>query len=66
MAAAREEDLVGKPHNIVRHPDMPRAVFKYMWDTISSRQEIFAYVKNQQEDLTRDQLKLLAQLISSP
>jgi PAS domain S-box-containing protein len=46
MAAAREEDLLGKPHNVVRHPDMPRAVFKYMWDTISSRQEIFAYVKN--------------------
>jgi PAS domain S-box-containing protein len=46
MAAAREEDLLGRPHNVIRHPDMPRAVFKYMWDTISSRQEIFAYVKN--------------------
>jgi hypothetical protein len=46
MAAAREGDLLGRPHNIIRHPDMPRAVFKHLWDTISSRREIFAYVKN--------------------
>lgn len=46
MAAAGEEDLIGRPHNIVRHPDMPRAVFKLMWDAISARQEVFAYVKN--------------------
>jgi PAS domain S-box-containing protein len=46
MAAAPEADLVGRPHNVVRHPEMPRAVFKYMWDALSARQEIFAYVKN--------------------
>ena len=46
MAAAREEDLLGEPHNIIRHPDMPRVLFKYLWDSIGSRQEIFAYVKN--------------------
>lgn len=46
MATADECDLLGKPHNIIRHPDMPRALFKHMWDTISSRKEIFAYVKN--------------------
>jgi PAS domain S-box-containing protein len=46
MSAMREEELIGRPHNVVRHPDMPRAVFKYAWDTIQARQEIFAYVVN--------------------
>ena len=39
-------ECIGKPHNIIRHPDMPRAVFKLLWDIISSGEEIFAYVKN--------------------
>ncbi|MGQ9863489.1 MAG: PAS domain-containing protein, partial [Bacteroidia bacterium] len=30
------DELIGKPHNIVRHPDMPKEVFKEMWDTIKS------------------------------
>ena len=41
-----EADLMGKPHNIIRHPDMPRCVFKLLWDTIEQGSEIFAYVKN--------------------
>ena len=41
-----EEQLLGKPHSIIRHPDMPRCVFKFLWDTIESGNEIFAYVKN--------------------
>jgi PAS domain S-box-containing protein len=41
-----EEELLGQPHNIIRHPDMPRCVFKLLWETIAQRQEIFAYVKN--------------------
>jgi len=41
-----EANLLGQPHNIIRHPDMPRGVFKLLWDTIASGQEIFAYVKN--------------------
>jgi PAS domain S-box-containing protein len=40
------EQLIGQPHNIIRHPDMPKAVFKLLWDTISSGQPIVAYVKN--------------------
>lgn len=45
-----EEELLGAQHNIVRHPDMPRGVFKFLWDTISQRQECFAYVKNMSKD----------------
>ncbi len=41
-----EAELLGQPHNIVRHPAMPRCVFKLLWDTISTGSEIFAYVIN--------------------
>lgn len=46
LASYREEDLLGQPHNIIRHPDMPACVFKLLWDTISAGREIFAYVLN--------------------
>ena len=41
-----EEELLGQPHSIVRHPDMPRAVFHLLWQRIQAGAEIFAYVKN--------------------
>lgn len=41
-----ENELLGAPHNIIRHPDMPRGVFKLLWDTVQSGVEICAYVKN--------------------
>jgi PAS domain S-box-containing protein len=37
-------ELIGQPHSIVRHPDMPGCVFKLLWDTIESGGEIFAYI----------------------
>lgn len=45
-----EEELLGAQHNIIRHPDMPRAAFKLVWDTIQSGKEVFAYVKNMSKD----------------
>ncbi|MFM8863744.1 MAG: PAS domain-containing protein [Limnohabitans sp.] len=42
----RESEFIGKQHNVIRHPDMPRAIFKLLWDSIQSGREIFAYVKN--------------------
>ena len=41
-----EAELLGAPHSIIRHPDMPRAVFKLLWDTLFEGREVFAYVKN--------------------
>jgi PAS domain S-box-containing protein len=41
-----EPEMLGKQHNMLRHPDMPRAVFKLMWDTLAKRQEFFGFVKN--------------------
>lgn len=47
LADYSEKDLLGEPHSIVRHPDMPRCVFKLLWDTIETdKKEIFAYVVN--------------------
>ena len=45
-----ESELIGAQHNIIRHPDMPRAVFKLLWDTIQGGQECNAYVKNMAKD----------------
>ena len=46
MAGYAEKDILYKPHNIVRHPDMPRIIFKLLWDTIDDGKEIYAYVLN--------------------
>jgi PAS domain S-box-containing protein len=45
-----ELELLGAPHSILRHPDMPRVVFKLLWDTIQDKREICAYVKNLAKD----------------
>jgi PAS domain S-box-containing protein len=45
-----EAELIGQPHNIVRHPDMPKVVFKMMWDRINKGQNIMAVVKNMAKD----------------
>lgn len=41
-----EAELLGSPHNIIRHPDMPRAVFALMWRTLQQGEEFFGYIKN--------------------
>lgn len=41
-----EQELLGQPHSLVRHPDMPRSVFQLLWQRIAGGEEIFAYVKN--------------------
>ncbi len=46
VAEMSTREVIGQPHNIIRHPDMPRAVFKLLWDSVQSGEEIFAYVKN--------------------
>jgi PAS domain S-box-containing protein len=41
-----EAELLGAPHSILRHPAMPRCVFKFLWDRIALGNEVFAYVIN--------------------
>lgn len=44
------DEMIGEPHNIIRHPDMPKAVFKYFWERLKSDEPIVAYVKNLSSD----------------
>jgi PAS domain S-box-containing protein len=46
VAEMTTRDVIGQPHSIIRHPDMPRSVFRLLWDQIQAGEEIFAYVKN--------------------
>lgn len=50
MSGYGESDLLGAPHSILRHPDMPKIVFKLLWETLKKKEEIFAYVKNLSKD----------------
>ena len=44
------DDLIGQPHNIVRHPDMPSAAFKDLWSTIENKKQWIGIVKNLRKD----------------
>ncbi len=46
IAAYTEAEVLGRAHNLIRHPHMPGAVFRYLWQTIAAGQEVFAYVVN--------------------
>ena len=45
-----DHELIGKPHNIVRHPDMPKAVFKELWESLEKTGKWEGYVKNLRKD----------------
>ena len=44
------EELIGKPHNVIRHAHTPRVVFRLLWRTIEAGEPIVAYVKNRAKD----------------
>jgi PAS domain S-box-containing protein len=50
VAKYKRDELIGKPHNIVRHPDMPKALFKLFWDTIQHGRVFQGIVKNKAKD----------------
>ena len=50
IAGFSEKELLHTQHNIVRHPDMPRGVFRFLWQTLEQGQEFFGYVKNMTSD----------------
>ena len=50
MSGYTREELIGAPHYILRHPDMPRAAFADLWNTISAGQKWHGYVKNLRKD----------------
>lgn len=50
VAGYSVEELIGKPHNIVRHPDMPKEAFKSLWETVKKGEVWTGYVKNATKD----------------
>ena len=50
LSGYEKGEMVGKPHNIIRHPDMPKIVFKEMWDTILRGNSWSGIVKNLRKD----------------
>lgn len=50
ISGFKESELIGAPHSVVRHPDMPRAIFGLLWGTIQDGKTIAAYVKNLAKD----------------
>ncbi|MEO1958214.1 MAG: PAS domain-containing protein [Nautiliaceae bacterium] len=50
LSGYEKGEMVGRSHNIVRHPDMPKSVFKDMWDTIQRGETWKGVVKNLRKD----------------
>jgi PAS domain S-box-containing protein len=46
LSGYTQEELLGQPHNIIRHPKMPKIIFKALWETLQAGKEINAYVVN--------------------
>ena len=45
-----KDELIGKPHNIVRHPDMPKSIFKELWKDLETKGSWNGFVKNKRKD----------------
>jgi aerotaxis receptor len=50
MSGFSEAELIGTPHHILRHPDMPAAAFKDLWETVERGAKWHGYVKNLRKD----------------
>ncbi len=50
MSAYSKKEAIGQPHNILRHPDMPKIAFKQMWDVIQEGRIWDGIVKNLRKD----------------
>ncbi len=46
ICSFEETDVLDQPHNVIRHPDMPKAVFRMLWDVLKRGDEFFGVVKN--------------------
>lgn len=50
MSGYTREELIGAPHHILRHPDMPKLAFKSLWDDVEAGKKWHGYVKNLRKD----------------
>ena len=53
LAAMSEEDALGQPHNVIRHPEMPGAAFRLVWDELETGRPVCAYIANEAKDGVR-------------
>ena len=63
MSGYSRDEILGQPHNLIRHPDMPHSIFKLFWDTLQQQKEIFAYVINMHKN--GDHYWVLAHVVPS-
>ena len=47
MSEYSYDEILHKPHSLLRHPEMPKAVFNYLWKNITKQKEVFAFILNQ-------------------
>ena len=50
FAGYYEEELLGTSHNLIRHPDMPRSIFRLLWNNLQAEEEFFGFIKNMGKD----------------
>jgi len=50
ISGYKESELIGQPHSILRHPDMPKVVFKLVWDRLQAGETVYGIVKNLAKD----------------
>ncbi len=50
LAGYTQSELLEKPHSIIRHPDMPKIIFKYFWDSLQEGKDVYTFVKNLSKD----------------
>jgi len=50
MSGYGEAELIGQPHCLLRHPDMPAAAFRDLWETVQAGRQWHGYVKNLRKD----------------
>jgi PAS domain S-box-containing protein len=50
LSGYNKKELTHAPHSILRHPNMPKVVFKYLWDELKKGNEVNAFVKNMTKD----------------
>ena len=50
LAGYTQGELLDRPHSIIRHPDMPKIIFKFLWDNLKEGKDVYAFVKNLSKD----------------
>ena len=50
LSGYSQDELIGSPHSILRHPDMPKTIFKFLWDQLKNKKEVKVFVKNKTKD----------------